>query len=179
MRVGRMAGSFLQAVLVAHGVCLGAAGVGLVREAGAGGLGPEALVSAPGAGVRGVVMVAVALLLLLAVFAGAVGAGATRAGAEAALAAGVVGLAERGAAVLAVTPDPGWVSDHRIVTSQTQEKATRGRVRVAFKTGRVAIVRAGRCRRCACAGWWSAPRGCRAASRGCRARAPSTAARAG
>src|SRR6266545_7195079 len=57
MRVGRMAGSFLQAVLVAHGVCLGAAGVGLVREAGAGGLGPEALVSAPGAGVRGVVMV--------------------------------------------------------------------------------------------------------------------------
>src|SRR6266508_6131959 len=57
MRVGRMAGSFLQAVLVAHGVCLGAAGVGLVREAGAGGLGPEALVAAPGAGVRGVVVV--------------------------------------------------------------------------------------------------------------------------
>src|SRR6266511_2110017 len=47
----------LEAVLVAHGVCLGAAGVGLVREAGAGGLGPEALVAAPGALVGGVVVV--------------------------------------------------------------------------------------------------------------------------
>src|SRR6266511_2266123 len=157
----------LETVLVAHGVRLGAAGVGLMREAGAGGLGAQALVAAPGAlvggvvvvigvrathattgaapgagaagaGVRrrlmragtlaaagvlvgaaaGVVLVPLAvLLLLLAAFAGAAGAGA-----EAALAAGVVGLAERCAAVLAVTPDPGGVCDHRIVTSRAKKR---------------------------------------------------------
>src|SRR6266498_2291390 len=154
----------LETVLVAHGVRLGAAGVGLMREAGAGGLGAQALVAAPGAlvggvvvvigvrathattgaapgagaagaGVRrrlmragtlaaaGVVLVPLAvLLLLLAAFAGAVGAGAAGAGAEAALAAGVVGLAERCAAVLAVTPDPGGVCDHRIVTSRAKKR---------------------------------------------------------
>ncbi len=46
----------LEAVLVAQGVGLGAAGVGLVRVAGGGGLGPEAFVAAPGAVVRGVVV---------------------------------------------------------------------------------------------------------------------------
>src|SRR6266568_203738 len=107
MRVARMAGSFLQAVLVAHGVGLGAAGVGLVREAGRGGLGAQALV--------GAAPLLVALpLLFLAALSGAVGGGAAGAGAEAALAAGVIRLGESGAAVGAVGVDAGH---HRFVTS--------------------------------------------------------------
>jgi hypothetical protein len=56
-------------------------------------------------------------LLFLAAFSGAVGAGTAGAGAEPPLAAGVIRLAKQRAAVLAVSPDPGWVCDHLIVTS--------------------------------------------------------------
>src|SRR6266542_1362193 len=155
----------LETVLVAHGVRLGAAGVGLMREAGAGGLGAQALVAAPGALVGGVVVVigvrathattgaapgagaagagvrrrlmragTLALaaglvlaplpLVFLAAFAGALGGGAASAGAELALAAGVIGLGEGGAAVGALGVDAGH---HRFVTSKAKRKATRAR----------------------------------------------------
>jgi hypothetical protein len=57
------------------------------------------------------------LFLVLAALSGVVGGGAAGAGTEPASPAGVVGLAELGAAMLAVGPDPRGVSNHRIVTS--------------------------------------------------------------
>src|SRR6266511_5075619 len=83
----------LETVLVAHGVRLGAAGVGLMREAGAGGLGAQALVAAPGALVGGVVVV--------------VGVRATHATAWAAPGAGPAGTGVRRRLVRPGTPAAG------------------------------------------------------------------------
>src|SRR6266487_4260882 len=63
-------------------------------------------------------------LVFLAAFAGALGGGAASAGAELALAAGVIGLGEGGAAVGALGVDAGH---HRFVTSKAKRKATRAR----------------------------------------------------
>jgi hypothetical protein len=81
----------------------------------------------------GVLLPLLALLLLLAALSGAVGGGAAAAGAEAA-AAGVVGLAERRAAVLAVRPDPvGWSVTIGMSPRRHKEGHPADRYRVAFQ----------------------------------------------
>jgi hypothetical protein len=136
-------------VVVVVGVWAAQAAAGAAPGAGPAGAGvwwrlvPLALVALPGPPpgiVVGLVVLLLALALalvglLLAALSSAVGAGATGAGAEAAFAAGVIGLAEGGAAVLAVTPDPGRVCDHLIVTSRAKRRPPGAGVRVASKRG--------------------------------------------
>ncbi len=120
------------------------AAAGAAPGAGSGGAGVGGRLAGALAGAfplaAGALLVVVALLallvgvgVLLAALAGAVAGGAAAAGAVLAAAAGVVGLAEGGAAVRAVGVDGG---DHRFVTSRANEKATR-RGGAGWPSGRV------------------------------------------